>query len=217
MKSINLVAASLIVTVLVAVSAVGAPGEDPEAGMSCPEECDLSRQNCETACSQIKGGGAKAGKRRECERECADEREQCGYRCLHPTPKPTLRPERYHDKSCADACALKKSDCYQSCTKYTGGGAMGQKRAECRQDCESAESDCESWCVNPTPRPTREPSPYSGLSCPQICGQKLSDCEQGCSKFKGGGAKSQMRNRCISECGDINDSCLNDCSELPAQ
>ncbi len=184
-----------------------------EDEITCPEKCVESRKNCDLSCSQIVGGGAKSKERRECVKDCGGEQEVCNERCLNPTPMPTLKPERYHDKSCPNACELKAKDCNTICTKYTGGGAKSEKKSTCRQECGEGLENCKNWCVNPTPKPTLKPNLFDDTPCPEICKYKSLDCEANCSAFMGGGAKSQKRSKCMNECKDFNDSCIDDCSE----
>ncbi|MEM7008545.1 MAG: hypothetical protein AAF462_05350 [Thermodesulfobacteriota bacterium] len=179
--------------------------------MSCPQKCVESQKNCELSCSQIVGGGAKSRERRICTNECAKDLDPCKQRCLNPTPKPTLKPERYHDKPCEKSCELKAYDCNNECTKFTGGGAKSEKKAACRKDCSKGLDDCKSWCVNPTPRPTLKPGFLDDKPCPEVCRYKKLDCEANCSVYLGGGAKSEKRSKCMLECRDFNDQCLGEC------
>ena len=185
-----------------------------EDEITCPEKCVESRKNCDLSCSQIVGGGAKSKERRVCVRNCGGEQELCNERCLNPTPMPTLKPERYHDRSCPNVCELKAKDCNTICTKYTGGGAKSDKKSTCRQECGQGLENCKNWCVNPTPRPTKAPGIYDGVSCGDVCKSKLMKCENTCTKFIGGGAKSGKRRACMNECKDYNDACIDDCSEF---
>ena len=181
--------------------------------ISCPDRCVESRKNCDLSCSQIVGGGAKSRERRECVRDCGAGLGECNERCLNPTPMPTLKPERYHDKSCPNACELKATDCNETCTKYTGGGAKSGKKAICRRDCRENLKNCKNWCANPTPRPTVEPGIYDGVPCGDVCNNKLMSCEETCTKFIGGGAKSGKRTKCNNECRGSFDKCSDLCSE----
>lgn len=207
-------AASLLILVLIVTALISYSQEsnDKEDDNSCPQKCIQSQKNCELSCSQIVGGGAKSRERRECIQSCGDELEPCNERCLNPTPKPTLKPERYHDKGCPDACEFKAKDCYQVCTKYTGGGAKSGDKARCQQVCRDGMANCKDWCVHPTPKPTLPPDPLEGKSCPEVCNIKEMDCETNCSTFIGGGAKSGKRAQCVNDCADSNDECLSECS-----
>lgn len=181
--------------------------------LSCPDKCVESRKNCDLSCSQIVGGGAKSKERRECVKDCGGEQELCNDRCVNPTPRPTLKPQRYHDKSCPTACEFKAKDCNEVCTKFTGGGAKSGKKASCRNDCKEGLDDCKKWCVNPTPKPTLQPNLFDDMSCPEVCKIKNLNCEASCSSFVGGGAKSEKRAACMNDCRDSNDACTNECSE----
>lgn len=192
---------------------ISAQTSSSEDEISCPEKCVESRKNCDLSCSQIVGGGAKSKERRECVKACGGEQAECNDRCLNPTPKPSLKPERYHDKPCPNSCELKAKDCNQECTKYTGGGAKSAKKAICRQECSNGLSNCKNWCVNPTPKPTLKPNPLDNKPCPEVCKYKKLDCEANCSSFLGGGAKSEKRSACMNDCKDFNDNCLMECSE----
>lgn len=184
-----------------------------KAPLSCPDKCVESRKNCELSCSQIVGGGAKAKERRECVNECGVGLEECKERCINPTPRPSLKPERYHDKPCERGCELKATDCNEVCTKYTGGGAKSEKKAICRKECKEGLENCKNWCVNPTPKPTLKPKPIEDMTCPEVCKVKKLDCEAGCSVYLGGGAKSEKRSECMLECRDFNEGCLSGCEE----
>ncbi|MGB3729090.1 MAG: hypothetical protein WBA70_07570 [Thermodesulfobacteriota bacterium] len=184
-----------------------------EDDISCPEKCVESRKNCDLSCSQIVGGGAKSKERRECIKSCDGDQGLCNERCLNPTPKPSLKPERYHDKPCPSSCELKAKDCNQECTKYTGGGAKSSKKAVCRQECSDGFDNCKNWCVNPTPKPTLKPNYLDDQPCPEVCKYKNFDCEASCSIYMGGGAKSGKKSKCMNECRDFNDQCLVGCKE----
>ncbi len=198
-----------ILFIILFSSAIDSKSED--VPLTCPQKCLESRKNCDLSCSQIVGGGAKSKERSMCVNECGTELDMCNERCLNPTPRPTLKPERYHDKSCARACELKAVDCNEVCTKYTGGGAKSDKKAICRKECSEGLENCKEWCVNPTPKPTLRPNPLEDKPCTEVCKYKLLDCEANCSKYLGGGAKSEKRSKCNIECRDVNDSCLSEC------
>jgi len=136
-----------VLTMFITIAAVfsSSIGDNETVG-SCPEMCVESRQICELSCSQLVGGGAKSEKRRECIKECGSEQEGCKDRCLNPTPRPTLKPEAYYDKSCTNACELKLVDCNETCTKHVGGGAKSEKWANCRRECRGHYEDCSSLC-----------------------------------------------------------------------
>lgn len=180
---------------------------------TCPQKCVESRKNCDLSCSQIVGGGAKSRERRECVKECGGEQELCNDRCVNPTPRPTLKPEPYQNKSCANSCEFKAKDCNQQCTKYTGGGAKSGKKAVCRQNCTEGLSNCKNWCVNPTPKPTMRPNLLDDKPCPEVCEIKNFNCEANCTSYIGGGAKSEKRSICMNDCRVENDNCTNQCSE----
>lgn len=180
---------------------------------TCPQKCTESKKNCELSCSQIVGGGAKSKERRECIKKCDAGLGECNERCLNPTPRPTLKPERYHDKSCTKSCELKATDCNEVCTKYTGGGAKSSKKAICRKECKEGLEDCKIWCVNPTPKPTLKPDPLANEPCPEKCKYKKLNCDSRCSVYMGGGAKSEKKSKCMSECRDFNDDCLSGCKD----
>lgn len=181
--------------------------------MSCPERCDDSKEACEQDCSQLVGGGAKSKERRECRKECGSEFESCDYRCQHPTPKPTLKPERYYDRECTKACELKQKDCNTVCTKYTGGGAKGGKKALCRDECSERADYCLKRCSDPSLPERTERFKKPELSCGEDCGYKFQHCESGCSVYIGGGAKSEKRARCVSQCQDRFEACSGSCTE----
>ena len=209
------VAALLIIFVIMTLAFISYAQEsgDKDKEVSCPNKCITSQKNCELSCSQIVGGGAKSKERRACIKDCGDELEPCKQRCLNPTPKPALKPERYHDKSCPNACEFKSKDCYQVCTKYTGGGAKSGDRARCQNECRQSEEDCKHWCVNPTPKPTLRPDPLENKTCPEVCNIKKFDCEANCSSFIGGGAKSSKRSECMNDCQDSYSECSDFCLE----
>lgn len=184
-----------------------------ERPLSCPDECEESKKSCEQDCSQLVGGGAKSEKRRECKRECGTELESCNYRCLHPTPRPTLKPEAYHDRACARACKLKLTDCNEVCTKFTGGGAKSGKKAACRNDCSDSSEYCLKRCADPSLPKRTEVFEKPDLSCGEECDYKLQHCESGCSVYVGGGAKSEKRARCVSGCKDRFETCSDACTE----
>ena len=186
---------------------------EDEVILTCPEKCEESRGNCEFSCSQLVGGGAKGEKRRECKRECGEELEACKVRCINPTPRPTLKPEAYHDRACTNACELKLVDCNEVCTKFTGGGAKSEKKTECRNECAESSEYCGKRCADPSlPKRLNYPE-KPDLSCSEDCGYKLQDCESGCSVYIGGGAKSAKRSRCVSQCKVDNEICSGKCSE----
>ncbi len=181
--------------------------------LTCPQMCEESRDNCEFSCSQLIGGGAKAEKRRECNRGCGKELEGCNVRCLNPTPRPTLKPEAYHDRACRDACDLKLVDCNEVCTKYTGGGAKSGKKSVCRSKCAESSDYCKKRCADPS-LPERLDYPEKpDLSCSEDCDYKLRHCKSGCSVYIGGGAKSGKRSKCVSGCKAGYKSCSGLCSE----
>lgn len=185
-------------------------GED-EIELSCPQECEESRDNCELSCSQLVGGGAKAEKRRECNRGCGNELESCNVRCINPTPRPTLKPEAYHDRTCTNACDLKLVDCNEVCTKFTGGGAKSAKKTVCRNECAESSEYCNKRCADPSlPKRLNYPTKPE-LSCSEDCGYKLQHCESGCSVYIGGGAKSGKRAKCVSECKTSYETCSGSC------
>lgn len=191
----------------------GDNGSGGEEEMTCPESCEESRRNCDLSCSQIVGGGAKADKRRECSSVCDDELVECNIRCANPTPRPTLKPEPYHDKSCSNRCEFKRKDCNESCTKYTGGGAKSARKTACISECAEKLGQCRDWCVNPTPRPTREPEVYEDNPCAEACRAERIDCEETCSIYMGGGAEGGKRTECMNSCGEINDACMSSCAQ----
>lgn len=184
---------------------------ESEVEMTCPESCEVSRRNCKLSCSQIVGGGAKAEKRRECSSACDDELVECNLRCANPTPRPTLKPEPYHDKSCSSACEFKRKDCNEACTKYTGGGAKSAKKTACIRECTEKLDQCKDWCVNPTPRPTPEPTSYKDNPCAEACRVKRIDCEETCTIYVGGGADGGKQADCLNECREINNACMGSC------
>ncbi len=184
-----------------------------EKEMTCAESCESYRRNCELSCSQIVGGGAKSEKRRECSDKCGDELGECNLRCLNPTPRPTLKPKAYHNKSCASACEFKRKDCNEACTKYAGGGAKSAKKTTCMKECGMKLDQCKDWCANPTPRPTREPLVDVDNSCAKTCRDKRLDCEATCSIYIGVGSDSGKRIGCMKGCGEVNDRCLSFCSQ----
>ena len=187
-------------------------GED-EKVLTCPEECEERRDNCEFSCSQLVGGGAKSAERRECKRECGRELEGCKVRCINPTPRPTLKPEAYYDRVCTNACDLKLVDCNEVCTKYTGGGAKSGKKTTCRRECAESAEYCNRRCADPSlpKRPDRIEKPE--LSCREDCDYKLQDCESGCSIYIGGGAKSGKRAKCVSQCKVRHEDCAGSCTD----
>ena len=208
----KLLFAFLVLTYLIINPIVELQAQDePKA---CPETCVEKQKNCELSCSQIVGGGAKSEKRRECKRDCEQILKQCKGWCINPTPRPTLPPERYHDKSCPKACELKEKDCREVCTKYIGGGAKSEKRNICNIECAEELKNCKDWCVNPTPRPTLRTDPLADEPCSEKCRYKKLDCESGCSVYMGGGAKSGKKSKCMNECKDFNKKCMSECSEI---
>lgn len=184
-----------------------------EDDFTCPQKCIESRNNCDLSCSQIVGGGAKSRERRECVKDCGGEQELCNKRCLNPTPRPTLKPERYHDKSCANACEFKAKDCNVACSKYTGGGAKSTERSLCRKQCSEDLQDCKGWCVSPSPKPTLKPDLLDTMPCPEACKTKNLNCQASCSSYVGGGAKSEKRSICMNDCRESNDLCVTGCKE----
>ncbi len=204
-----------LIAILVIIIASGlllnpARGEDGKI-LTCPQECEEQRDNCELSCSQLVGGGAKGEKRRECVRECGDELEGCNVRCLNPTPRPTLKPEAYHDRACSKACELKLVDCSEVCTKFTGGGAKSKKKTACRKECAESSEYCNKRCADPSLPKRQDYPPKPELSCSEDCGYKLEHCESGCSVYIGGGAKSAKRARCVTQCKASHDSCSGLC------
>ena len=186
---------------------------EEEEILSCPEECESSRNTCEHSCSQLKGGGAKGQKRRECTRECGVELEDCKVRCLNPTPRPTIKPEKYYDRACKNACDLKLVDCNEVCTKFTGGGAKSGKKTVCRRECAESSDYCNRRCADPS-LPERLDYPEKPeLSCTEDCDYKLQHCESGCSIYVGGGAKSGKRAKCLNQCKASFKSCTGICKE----
>ena len=181
--------------------------------LTCPGECEQSRESCEQGCSQLVGGGAKSAERRQCKRDCGNELEGCKERCLNPTPRPTIRPEAYHDRACTRACELKRVDCNEVCTKFTGGGAKSGKKAACRNECSESEDYCNKRCADPSLPKNPERMEKPELSCSEDCDYKLQHCEAGCSVYMGGGAKSSKKARCLSECNVTHESCSDSCSE----
>ena len=182
-----------------------------EDEISCPEKCVQKKENCELSCSQIVGGGAKSRERRECINDCGGVEDQCNEWCVNPTPRPTLEPDKFHGKPCPRACEIKAKDCYQICTKYTGGGAKSTDKASCRDECDEDLDNCNDWCVNPTPKPTYQPDPFADTPCPNVCKIKRMDCETNCSTYLGGGAKSGKRSQCMNGCEDSFDECSDSC------
>lgn len=203
----------IINAVLLLLISFAMDSKSNDVPLTCPDKCIESRKNCEMSCSQIVGGGAKSKERRECVNNCEIGLDKCNGRCVNPTPRPTLKPERYHDKSCSRSCEFKATDCNEVCTKYTGGGAKSAKKAVCRKECSVGLEDCKNWCVDPTPKPTLKPDPLANEPCPEVCKYKKLYCEAGCSVYMGGGAKSEKRSECMSECRDSNDYCLSGCTE----
>jgi len=213
MRTYLTVSVLIIIFIGLAISNHAQEDSDTEKEISCPDRCIKIQKNCELSCSQIVGGGAKSRERRECMKSCGDDLEPCNERCLNPTPRPTLKPERYHDKTCSGACDFKAKDCYQVCTKYTGGGAKSGEKAKCQDECVQSKENCKNWCVNPTPKPTLGPDPLEGRPCPEVCSIKKLDCEANCSTFIGGGAKSGKRAECKNDCQENFDACSDSCVE----
>jgi hypothetical protein len=194
--------ASLVICAVLALAADDAP-EIP-----CPESCDNSRKNCEFSCSRIVGGGVESGKKRECLATCADEEVECDKRCLNPTPRPTLEPEPYSDKTCAGACEYRSRDCIESCTKHVGGGAASVERAACEKDCGEELGKCNNLCANPAPAPAFNPEVYENNPCSATCASKLGECEGNCSMFSGEGGK---HGECMEGCKNAEYECLTSC------
>lgn len=187
-------------------------GQD-EKVLTCPQKCKEGMVSCRFSCSQLVGGGAKAEKRRECNRGCGKELESCNVRCLNPTPRPTLKPEAYHDRDCSNACELKLVDCNEVCTKFTGGGAKSEKKTRCRNECAESSDYCNKRCADPSlPKRLNYPTKPE-LSCTEDCDYKLQDCKAGCSVYIGGGAKSGKRSKCVSECKADYEYCSGSCPE----
>ncbi len=188
--------------------------ESEDAGeLSCPESCETARRNCEFSCSQMVGGGAKSEKRRECYKSCGDELGECKVRCTNPTPRPTLEPEPYHDKSCENACVFKHKDCNETCTKYVGGGAKSGKKTACLKECSDVLDRCKYLCVNPDPRPEKKPAVFDNNPCSDACRVERIDCEENCSIYAGGGAEGGKKGECIMRCSDAHDGCMGACAE----
>ncbi|MEQ9618216.1 MAG: hypothetical protein RIG61_03470 [Deltaproteobacteria bacterium] len=189
--------------------------EKPEGvqEMTCPESCESARKNCELSCTQIVGGGAKSEKRRECIYACGDELEDCRIRCADPTPRPTVEPEAYHDKTCRDACVYRNKDCNENCTKYVGGGAKSAKRNACVEECGEKLDQCEDRCVNPAPRPRIDRGLHKNNSCASACANNRIDCEESCSIYTDGGAEGGKREECIMSCNNIENDCIETCND----
>jgi len=180
---------------------------------TCSQMCRESQDNCELSCSQLVGGAAKGEKRRECNRGCGKELHDCNLRCLNPTPRPTLKPEAYHDRACTNACDLKLIDCNEVCTKFTGGGVKSKKKTACRSECAESSEYCAMRCADPSlPKRLNYPAKPE-LSCSEDCGYKLRGCEAGCSVYIGGAAKSGKRSKCVSQCKTGYESCSGSCPE----
>ena len=209
----NLVLISVIVFMVFNIPSSGGKESDDVPEMTCPESCESARKNCELSCTQIVGGGAKSEKRRECIDACGDELGDCRIRCANPTPRPTLNPEAYHDKTCKDACVYKNKDCNENCTKYIGGGAKGVKRNACVQECGEKLDQCEDRCVNPAPHPKIDPGLYKNNPCASVCAKSRIDCEESCSIYTVGGAEGGKRGKCIMSCNNIENDCIKTCND----
>ena len=185
-------------------------GDDP-GEVSCPASCAESRKNCELSCSQIMGGGVESGKKRECMAACPGEEVSCNERCANPTPRPTLKPKAYSDRSCSDACEYMNRDCKEDCTKHVGGGASGVKRAKCENECDTEIDKCISSCSNPSPAPVNDPAVYENNPCSDACTSERGKCEGTCSMFSDDGANGGKRGECMSGCEGAEYSCLEAC------
>lgn len=93
-----------------------------------------------------------------------------------------------------------------------GGGAEIGKKRECFEACANEEAGCGERCLNPTPRPTLKPEPYSGETCGGACESRSRDCVQACTRHVGGGAASVERVNCETSCGEALDKCNNLCA-----
>ena len=203
----------LIAFTVVNIPSFGAQEPEDVPEMTCQQSCDSARKNCELSCTQIVGGGAKSGKRRECVSACGDELGDCRLGCANPTPRPTLEPEAYHDRTCTDACVYKNRDCKENCTKYTGGGAKSVKRNACLQECGEKLGQCEDRCVKPAPGTQADAEPYKNNSCASMCAENRIDCEESCSIYTGGGALGGKRGECIVSCSNIENDCISTCND----
>ena len=192
-------------------SARGADGPDGSPRNSCPESCDNSRKNCELSCSQIVGGGVESGKKRECYEACAGEKAGCDEGCINPTPRPTLEPEPYSDKTCAGACEFRRRDCIQACTRHIGGGAASVDRANCENACGQELDKCSGQCASPAAPPTYGPQVFENNPCAGSCAEKLGACEGNCSMFAGDGKDGGKRGECMSGCKNVENDCLSSC------
>lgn len=190
----------------------GAEAADGSQGTSCPESCESDRKNCQLSCSQIMGGGVANEKKRECSQACDKELTGCIKRCANPTPRPTMKPGPYHDKSCTGVCEYENKDCAEDCTKYTGGGAASLKKSACLKDCSEKLDSCIDICANPGPVPTFRPGVYKNNPCAGACGEKRRECEGTCEMFTNQGVGGGKRGECLQGCKKTEYDCLGSCT-----
>ena len=113
--------------------------------------------------------------------------------------------------SCPDRCTQSRKNCELSCSQIVGGGAKAEKRRECKRECAKGLEECNERCVNPTPRPTLKPERYHDKPCEGACEFKAKDCNEICTKYTGGGVKSQKKSVCRKECSKGLEDCKNWC------
>ena len=190
----------------------GADAKDDTGEISCPDSCDNSRKSCQLSCSQIMGGGVSNEEKKQCLDACDKGATDCNKGCTNPTPRPTIRPKPYHDKSCVGACEYRNKDCAQECTIYIGGGAASVKKAACLKDCSEVLDKCTNQCANPDATPTFNPGVYKNNPCAGSCGEKRKECEGTCGMFTNQGSSGGKRGECLQGCKEVEYGCLDSCT-----
>ncbi|MFI5321949.1 MAG: hypothetical protein ACHQ6U_00120 [Thermodesulfobacteriota bacterium] len=190
----------------------GADARDDSEEISCPDSCENTGKNCQLSCSQMMGGGVANEKKRQCSEACDKEVTGCVKRCANPTPRPTIKPKPYHDKSCADVCEYRNRDCAEDCTKYMGGGAASVKKTACLNECGEKLDKCTDFCANPGALPTFSPEVYKNTPCSDTCGEKRMECEGTCGMFTDQGAGGGKRGECFQGCKKAEYDCLGACA-----
>lgn len=114
--------------------------------------------------------------------------------------------------TCPDSCDNSRKNCELSCSQIVGGGVESGKKRECYEACANEEVGCDERCLNPTPRPSLEPEPYSDETCDGACKFRSRDCAEACTRFIGGGAASVERANCENDCREDLDKCRGICA-----
>lgn len=115
--------------------------------------------------------------------------------------------------SCPEQCQDKLKGCEQDCSQLVGGGAKSKERRECKRECGTELESCNYRCLHPTPKPTLKPERYHDRACTRACELKQMDCNEVCTKFMGGGAKSGKKAACRNDCADSTDYCFKRCAD----